>query len=41
LKARFRTECSVCKDYIQKGEQIVKVEENWIHKSCAPEDEAE
>jgi len=38
MKARFSTKCNVCDALIQKGKEIVKIENgNWIHKHCVNE----
>ena len=35
MKARFDGRCGLCQGSIREGDDIVEVEGEWVHESCA------
>jgi len=37
MQATYEGKCGVCQGTIEAGEEIVKIEGEWVHEECASE----
>jgi len=35
IRAQRRTRCGMCDGMIEEGDPIVKVDDEWVHSTCA------